>query len=249
MERMTSIKKIVSSGFLLLILAILAWPSLSQAAVSVQGVSGKWSNVTGGANVQGSGSNQIYWGAQSQTKNQKSSYKFDAPAPTIFPVTIGQSFNLGTFTHFNKVIPTTAGITGATLNVKISFNINGTLLQNLPFTFNFQHTETPNLPGKCPPGSASVCDDIVTFTNNHSKSNIFTINGQQYTIDISGFMVNGQLVQKFFTQENKTNVAQLQAIITAVHAPEPSTYLILGSTLMLTMFALRQRKNALKNDI
>jgi hypothetical protein len=250
MKQLTNIKKFVSSGYLLPTLAILFWPLTIQAADSVQGISGTWGNVQGGTYIQGNGTSQIYWGGQSQTKSAKSSFEFTAPSPTIFPITLGQTFDLGTFTAINGVIPINAGITGATLTVDVSFNIGGTLIQNLPFVFNLAHDETPNIPGNCLPGSNSACDDKTTFLNNHSQSEVFTINGQQYTIDITGFFANGQLAQQFMVPENKTSSAILEGIITTagVNVPEPSTYLILGSTMAITMFALRQRK-ALKNNI
>lgn len=240
MKTLTVMHKLISS-FTLCFLACFLIMTTAFAAISVEGVQGKWKNVQGGTFVQETGTKQIYWGGQNQTKSQKSSYRFDKPVPTIFPVAIGQPFILGTFTHFNHVIPIGSGIQSADLKVKISFNIDGTLLKNLPFTFTFNHNETPNIAGKCPAGSLSVCDDIVSFTNNHSQSTVITINGQQYTIDITGFMVNGNLVQQFLTQENKTNIAQLQAVITTVGVPEPSTYLMLGSTLAIALFAMRKK--------
>lgn len=241
MKTLDNIKKCAVHGFVLLVLAFLTLPSNSQAAQSVQGVSGTWSNVTGGENLQGIGTNQIYWGANDQTKSEKSSYQYLAPNPMIFPVTLGQTFDLGTWTFINGVIPIGSGITGATLNITASFDINGTLIANLPFSYNLLHDETPNIPGQCPPGSVSVCDDVDTFTNNQAHSTLVTVNGQEYNIDVLGFMVNGQLATQFLTSENKNSSAVLEAIITTVNTPEPSTYLMLGSTMVIALFALRQR--------
>lgn len=234
-------KLLVLCGFLLMVVFL---PATTHAVISVQGVNGTWSGVTGGTYVEGTGTNQIYWGGESQSTDQKSSYLFEPASPSIFSVTLDQPFTIGKFTHINNVIPVGAGITGAQLNLLMSLNIDGTLLNNIPFTFNFQHNETPNVSGKCPPGSASVCDDIVTFTNNDPSANIFTVNGQQYTLTLSGFLVNGKQAQQFLTQEDKANKAYLEGVISLNHinVPEPSTYLLLGSTLGITLLGLRQRK-------
>ncbi len=215
----------------------------SADSITVTDVSGAWTSVSGGSNVQGVGTNEISWGG---TNPDRSAYLFSPITPFFYSVTIGTPFDLATFTHFNQVIPHGSGITGATLSTLVSLNINGTQINNLNFIYNFQHDETPNIAGQCPPGSISVCDDIVTFTNNVPASSTFTIGGVQYTLELFGFKKNGVLVNQFLTQENKTNVATLEAVITTmgVVTPEPSTYLILGSALALCIFLKRKQRTA-----
>jgi hypothetical protein len=233
-------------SFVFFALTLLNWPSIAQADdISVQGSSGTWNDVSGGTALQGTGTNQIYWGASEQTKAEKSSLLFTAPSPTIYPVTLGQTFDLGTWTYINDVIPVGAGIKSATLNIATSFDIDGTLIK-IPLTFDITHTETPNIPSKCLPGSSTVCDDSNTFTNNHSQSYTYTINGDKYTIDILGFFSNGQLAQQILTGENEKSSAVLEAIITETNVPlgvpEPSTYLILGSTMIMTLWSVMKGK-------
>jgi hypothetical protein len=206
--------------------------------ITIDSVTGTWGSIIGGQNVSGAGTNSIFWGSAG---DERSGYNFQGNAPPIFPVDINTPFNLGTFTHFNEPIPVGSAITGARLTTKVDLTINGVQQQGLTFVYDFLHNETPNVAGQCPPGSVSVCDDIVALTNNTPLSDSFFVNGVNYTINVSGFMIGGSTFTQFLTQENKTNSAILQASIASigVAVPEPSTYLIMGSTLLLAYWFSR----------
>lgn len=208
--------------------------------ISINSVTGAWSNISGGQNVTGIGTNQINWGAAS---GQNSGYLFVGSAPPIFSVSPNTAFDLGQFTHFNFPIPSGSGITGARLTTTVNLSINGSAIPAMTFAYDFLHNETPNV-APCQAGSVSTCDDIVQITNNQEFSSIFNVGGQDYTIKITGFDVNGSLFDQFMTQENKTNEATLKAIVTVpdVAVPEPSTYLLMGSLLGVTLFCRRLRK-------
>jgi len=217
---------------------LLALPFFAHA-VDITNISGDWTSVTGGQNVSGLNTNQVFWGGPG-SNSDKSGYKFVA-SPNLFNIAPDTPFVLGTFTHINKPIPDGTSITQAVLNVTLS--IPG-VIQNLNLSYIFNHDETPNVAGQCPPGSVSVCDDIVTAASNPVVTQFFTINGQQYTLTIQGFEVNGNTFSQFLTQENANNSAKLIAEISlpvSLSAPEPETYLLLGSTLGLALLLKYRR--------
>lgn len=246
MKTFTSMKAFYTYGFMAIVAGLVMWPTHVKADdITVESISGTWSDIQAGKNLVGSGTNAIFWGGKNATDSQKSGYEFSAPSPVIFPVTLGQQFTVGTFTNFNQEIPIGTAITAATLTVDLSLDINGTLFNNLTFVYNFNHDETLNV-APCLPGASSVCDDKDTFTNNTAKTSVFTVDGKQYTLDLTGFFHNGVLATSYLTPEDSTNSAVLDAVITAVNVgvPEPSTNLLLGSTLLITGWAIRQRKTA-----
>lgn len=216
--------------------------SLSAVTITVNSVTGTWSNVTGSpSSLIGVGTNQINWG--NSTGSGQSGYRFDGNAPPLYSVGIDTPFSLGNFTHFNQPI-TGDSITGATLNTTVNLTIDGTALSNLNFSYNFLHNETPNVAGTCAAGSVSVCDDIVQATNNVLVSDVFNINGVDYTLSILGFSLNGNFFTDFMTKEGKTNIASLQGVITraTVGVPDLSTYLTLATFLAIGVGVAYRRK-------
>ncbi|MDP1836759.1 MAG: THxN family PEP-CTERM protein [Chlamydiales bacterium] len=217
--------------------------SLSFAAITINSVSGNWMDVVGGNAVVYPVPNEVRWGETGESTNDKSGYRFDGDAPPLFNVLIDTPFTLGTFKHFNKPIPSGSAIQSAQLDTTINMNINGTAINGLNFAYDFLHTETPNMPGSCPAGSGSVCDDIVKALNNVAQSSTFLIGGDLYTIKVIGFEVNGQPFTDFLTLEDQTNSAKLKAIVTKyTPVPEPGTYLILGSALGMCFFLKRPKR-------
>ena len=178
------------------------------------------------------------WGAKT---TYRSGYKFTAASPSA--ITLGNPFSLGTFTHMNQLIPLNTAISAATLTTSLSLNIDGTPI-NQVFNFNFLHNETPNIINTCPAGSASICDDVVTLTNNSLITKDFIVKGKTYQFTLLGFQYNNQLLQSFLTKEKFNNSAILKAVITLkdVPVPEPSTYLIMGSVLLGCAY-LKSRKS------
>lgn len=217
-------------------------PQLSAVNITLNSVTGVWTSTTGGQNITGLNTNQIRWGYQSNPAQQVSGYDFIGSAPPGFPVSVNTPFNLGTFTHINYPIQSGTGITGAQLRVTTSITIDGTTLNNLQFTYNFQHNETPNV-APCQSGSASVCDDIVTLLG--PFSDVFTVNGVNYTLNLLGFQVGNNQFTQFQTREYATNDANLIATIT-VPVPEPQTYMLLGSFIIVGVISAiaKKRKHA-----
>lgn len=225
-----------STSFFSLLAALLITPLFAFASVNVSNVSGNWISTQGGSNLEGVGTSQVRWGGSYQTFSEKSGYNF-SPNPTLFSVDPGVPFVLGTFTHVNQVIPIGSAITQATLDVNFDIAAN-----HFDFQYIFNHNETPNIPGQCPPGSVSVCDDIVTAVKNPVSSQQINIDGQIYTLTIEGFQVNGNTFTNFLTQENMNSSAFLIGQLTLVAVPEPSTYLLMGSVLGLALFFAKKKK-------
>lgn len=216
----------------ILILSALAPISHVHSQISLVGVDGLWIDTDGGQNVNGVGTNQINWGI---TNGQQSGYVY-APASMVYPVdiTLGQNFNIATFTHNNFVIRRGTSVQGATLATNYSFLIDGQEIQ-ISSVYDFLHNETNNTSPGC-------CDDIVTLVNNNPFSESKIIGEYEYTIEILGFQVDDELFMEIETRENQSNDATLVARVTRVAIPEPSTYLLLSSMLVLVILAKRRVK-------
>ena len=207
-----------------------------EGQVSLTDVQGLWIGADGGKNVNGFGTSQINWGI---TNGQQSGYIF-APVPVVFPVDVnlGVDFDLARFTHNNFVIQRDSSVKGATLATNLTFLIDGQQV-NVSRVYNFLHNETYNT-------SVGCCDDIVSAVNNTPFTESFVVGDFEYTFDIKGFRVNGQLFSQFTTKENQANESVLVAEINRVPIPEPATYLLLGSMLALIII-FRKRKSFIKN--
>ncbi len=218
----------------LVVLATVFVPaSTINGQISLTDVEGQWIGGIGGQNVNGLGTNQLSWGI---TNGQQSGYLF-APTSVMFPVdiTLGQEFDLATFTHNNFVIGLGTSIKQATLSTNLNFLIDGEQVDVLR-EYTFLHNETTNTSPGC-------CDDIVTAVNNTPFTETFVVGDFEYTFDIKGFRVNGQLMSQFVTEENKANESILVAEINRVPIPEPTTYLLLGSMLALVLLVRRKNKS------
>ncbi len=145
----------------------------------------------------------------------------------------GGKFLLGEFTHLNfpTFLPSLESI-----ELKFSMQIGGGANpSSFQEVFKFHHNETPNQ-RPCQPGSQSVCDDIVTFSQGTLNSS-FELNGTHYVLRLLGFSQDGgnTLTDGFMTKENKKNTAKLYAQIIErqdpTPVPEPTSMFLLGTGL------------------
>lgn len=214
--------------------------------VDINSVTGVWTSAAPPGVANGVGTNQISWGFPAN--GSQSSYSFVGVAPPpVMDVPLETLFDLGTFTHNN--FPVFApSITGAVLQVTTNLTVHDgfTLTLNVVSVFEFTHNETPNAAETCLPGSGSVCDDVVIFAINPSESDSFMIDGVSYLIDISGFLVGGNLVNSFMTLEDQSNTATMRGIVAArttpTQVPVPPSLALVGIGVAVTALARARRR-------
>jgi hypothetical protein len=181
------------------LVSITAPLAASANTVNINTVTGIWSdvdpdNVVG---ITGVGSSVISWGTGSPLQ---SGYTFvgNAPQPNV-----SSPFTVGTFTHNNFPIsatPTPPSITGATLDVTVMGDVDGTMF-TLVSQFIFDHDETSNT---CTP-QPSCANDIVTLVSGSFGSDTVNIGGLEYVFNISGFTSG----ISFSTVEGQANTTDL----------------------------------------
>lgn len=238
-------------------LAIAASISSAQAAtVVISNIKAQWKNAAWehgvGTNVDYDHNNGSYrdpsvsWGNGTSSGGwEQSGYDFVAPASSFstgnFDALGGfdsGDFLVGTFTHRNNPITGNA-LKTIDLLLTADLSINGAAAQTYSFLYNFTHDETDNNDRPCPYGGYSVnkngCADLVTF-NFNSISDHFNIDGTDYTLNLAGFLDNGDPITSFLSKEKRSNSADIVGRITAWKdvvpggVPEPSTWamMILG---------------------
>lgn len=188
--------------------------SVSAATVNISSVIGTWSDVDPNNTVglSGVGTSAIHWGTPATNAGQ-SGYSFTGLAPQA---NVSSPFDVGVFTHNNFPIsasPTPSSISGATLNVSLAGDVDGTAF-NLASTFRFGHDETPNTGGGC-------CDDIVTLLNASYGADTINIGGTEFVFNIDGFLHDGSILSMFATQEGSANSATLVGSFIERPAPIP----------------------------
>ncbi|MQX36445.1 THxN family PEP-CTERM protein [Roseospira navarrensis] len=194
--------------------------SANAAVLTISDIVAEWSNPAPGSGIAiNNGGDPITarWG--NSTGFGQSGYDFSATVPPAVGLDAGDTFTLGEFKHINYPI------TGTTLS-SIDLDIKFVTDQGDIFTkYTFNHNETTNT-APCLPGSATVCDDVVTAAANSGTSQTFFIDGTQYMLDITGFQVGGTTFSEWLTAEGGVNTANLQASLNVVPLPAAAWFML-----------------------
>ena len=201
----------------------------SAAPFDITNVTGVWQNPVGGTFVAGTGTSTITWG---DGVPPDSGYRFVA-AGDINNAAVGAPLLLGTFTHFNEVIPV-PNLTGVDLD--FGFDTNGAPA-TVHAVFPFAHDETPNTTGLSP-----FDDDIVTITTPIVNIPI-TVGTDTYYFNLLGFSIDGGATFQsvFSSPEGGHNSALLYGRITQQPVPEPARLMLFGTALSFLAMRLRRR--------
>ena len=195
--------------------------STTANALTVDTVSGIWTDIDGGDNVTGMLSSEIRWG--SGTGTNRSGFSFDGNNSINFE--IGESFSLGEFTHYNYV-DYGSYVYSADLAITLLFSDPSGIEETLNFTFDL--VETPN---NATPTTNPANNDIVSFPLSYAVET-FEIDNVEYTLKLIGFGDDvSSIVNQFSTTERASNTTTLWAQVTAP-VPIPAAAWLLGSGLV-----------------
>jgi hypothetical protein len=126
----------------------------------------------------------------------------------------GDTFSIGTLTHNNFRTAAGSTISELLLNLTGDLTLDGTTFTGLEFSYRIFIENTPNNEDDCP-GEAVPCDDIITIET-LSSSDTVNIDGQNVTLNVLGFAIDGDLTDAFNTVEGRSNSADLLADLSAV---------------------------------
>jgi hypothetical protein len=224
MPKIKQLTALRNSAILGLSSIVLSAVSLPAQAIQLNSLTGFWTNVNGGANVNGLGSAQVRWGNPA-TESGQSGLGFVGSAPPSVSFPVNTNFVLGSLTHYN--FPITNAASGANLGISLNLsNAGETINPQFNYAFNIDETVNQGNVDACDATkqiSGVPCDDVITFDN--SQQQIFTLNGNQYELKISGFSsdpTNFSPIAKFTTIERQESNAYLLGKITPLQVTPPT---------------------------
>lgn len=216
----------------------------SAAGIFVKSVVGVWDVETvkaergdPNARVEGEFTDTITWGESFTGTGGKSGFGFTGTAAGQ-TFAANTSFDVGVFTHFNRVIYKTEHVETARLNLTVEAEFDG-MVKTFTTSYLFSLWETPNDDDPCANGAANGiadtvnqngCADRVQILENDSLSDEFTHNGRKYEFDLFGFEGG----KEFWTIESLANTTFLKAqfrtsdILTPIPLPAGAWMLLAG---------------------
>jgi hypothetical protein len=188
----------------------------------------------------GVNTNSFTWGDASVSNVGQNNLTF---VGNNFSSSFNTAFKLGTITYFNGTTALNSNLKQIDLTSRLAFSQPAGLpAVNSSFTLGLN--STPNTSD--PVASA----DFVNF-NNTTSSSRFVINGNTYTVKITGFqnVVGDGFLQssatEFHVMEGKRASADLYgSVVLAAPVPEPETYAMMLAGLGMLGFFARRRKAA-----
>lgn len=182
-------------------------------------------------------------GGDPATPSGQSGFGFVGSAPPSVSFPVNTNFVLGTLTHYN--FPITSAASGANLGISLNLsNAGETINPQFNYAFNIDETVNQGDLAACDATkqiSSVPCDDVITFDN--SQQQIFTLNGNQYELKISGFSsdpTNFSPIAKFTTIERQESNGYLLGQITPV--PFETDALPIVGSMIAFGFGLRAKQ-------
>jgi hypothetical protein len=216
--------------YLFFVFALL-WAGAAHASqITILSIDSSWSvksmvDWTGGnGNLTGDGTNTITWGTPFPGySGNKSGFKFEQKAQGTSH-DANTEFDVGVFTHMNRVIFQNQYLNKAQLNMTVRASFDG-VERTFVTSYMFSLWETPNYANPCANGEAnnlnkfgktvgggsflnqSGCADRVQLLKNDSLTDLFEHNGLTYSFELFGFDSG----QEFWTIEDLDNSTWLRA--------------------------------------
>lgn len=227
--------------YLFFVFALL-WAGAAHASqITILSIDSSWTvksmvDWTGGnGNLTGDGTNTITWGTPFPGySGNKSGFKFEQTAQGTSHDANTQ-FNVGVFTHMNRVIFQNQYLDKAQLNMTVRASFDG-VERTFVTSYMFSLWETPNYANPCANGEAnnlnkfgktvgggsflnqSGCADRVQLLKNDSLTDLFEHNGLTYSFELFGFDSGPE----FWTIEDLDNSTWLRARFNVTGQPPVS---------------------------
>jgi hypothetical protein len=227
------------------------------ATVTFSNIRATWFDIVGGTNINFSGNGtanaSVRWGDPAVAGGSQSGYDFEAiaiPGLTVSPPAGSDITNIGLFRHVNQ--PIFDSITGIKLEFVADILVDGNPFNDVTFIYTFTHDETLNDDNPCAYGGANGqgvningCADRVRV-NFNVQSDFFTVDGFDYALDVTGFLVDGSPATSFLTAERAVNEAFIRGrlVLYSEAVPEPATWAMLITGFGLVGSAMRRRRTA-----
>lgn len=216
---------------------VLAGTASHAASVQLLSVEGAFTVETkvGDPWITGDGTDEIRWGKSFPGYEGRSGFAFDA-VNINNSFDVNKTFDVGIFTHMNRVIYMNEHVDVARLDMKVTASFDG-MVRTFNTSYDFSLWETPNLADPCgngaangikpdysakpgyPSGALNVngCADRVQLLKNDALSDTFTHDGKVYSFSLFGFDSGSE----FWTVEDRDNSTYLKAVFNVSDTREP----------------------------
>ena len=214
--------------------------SAHAATININLIQSVWGNVVidNPNTLSGVGSNEITWNVP-LSGGDHSGFRFDNAAP--LSTQASTAFSLGQFTYFNYP-QMGESLHSADLYINADFNIAGTTAaansMSVPFSLHA-------ISGNC--NNPNCTRDQIKLKGTESIAT-FNVGGMQYSLDITGFMIDGKLKNVMHVFDNDQSTASLMAEFRVVAMSEPGTFGLLAAGLIALLWS-RRRSYAVRRQI
>ena len=217
---------------LLIALAILWGGAVQASQITILSIESGWDVESvvdvnkRNARLTGDGTNEIRWGKSFPRHTGRSGFRFQETAKGTTQAA-NTLFNVGVFTHMNRVIYQGEHLNRAWLNTKVTARFDDNVVRTFETSYLFSLWETPNYQNPtCANGQGNAldslgtgskgaggavnvngCADRVQLLKNDALTDSFTHNGLTYSFELFGFDGGAQ----FWTIEDLENNSWLKA--------------------------------------